>query len=114
MLKGEYKDKFIGHPTPTRAVPNFRRERDMSRSITLGEDSTVAQGEYKEQFVEHPNVYRAPLPRRPREQIRSEGEMDTKTENKMQFVEKTAEKTNIAKGKYEYKGPFISKNIIIV
>lgn len=97
MFKGEYKEKFVSHPS-SRPVLNFQREREQ-KLFTLGDDGTVGRGEYKDKFVQHSSVVtRPPVARRPREHLKSEGQMDTKTENKIQFVEKTAEKPCMAKG----------------
>lgn len=98
MFKGEYREKFVSHPS-SRPVLNFQRERDMGKMFTLGDDGTVSRGEYKDKFVQHSSVItRPPQARRHREHLKSEGQMDTKTESKMQFVEKTAERPSIAKG----------------
>lgn len=79
------------HPT----IP-FLRGVDTSNRLILGDDRTILKPEYKENFVQHTGVERA-IPQKPAEHLKQEGAIETTTENKNQFVEKSVVKTETKK-----------------
>lgn len=86
--------KFVEHQI--HPVIPFLRGYDIGKKLTLGDDYIVKKAEYKEKFVEHPRMERN-LHRKPKENLKPEGDMESMTENKKQFVEKQVAKTEMKK-----------------
>lgn len=79
------------HPT----IP-FLRGVDNSNRLILGDDRTILKPEYKENFVQHRGAERA-QPQKPEEHLKQEGTLETTTESKKEFVEKSVTKTETKK-----------------
>lgn len=75
-------ESYNAHPP----IP-FLRGNGHYRKMVLGDDRSVKHPEYKEKFVPHPKTERT-LIRRPETHLQQRGDMQTVTENKLQFVEK--------------------------
>ncbi|GJQ83296.1 hypothetical protein Trydic_g8887 [Trypoxylus dichotomus] len=75
-------DSYNAHPP----IP-FLRGNNYQKKIVLGDDKGVKYPEYREKFVEHLKTERA-LMRRPETHLQQRGDMQTVTENKLQYVEK--------------------------
>lgn len=79
------------HPT----IP-FLRGINNSNRLILGDDRTVLKPEYKENFVQHQGAERAQS-QKPEEHLKQEGTLETTTESKKEFVEKSVTKTETKK-----------------
>ncbi|KAF5299849.1 hypothetical protein FQA39_LY11386 [Lamprigera yunnana] len=76
------------------AIPSLRESKE--KKITLGTDSPVKKAEYKSKFVEHSKFERS-IMKKPKENLKLEGNMNVVTENKMQFVEKPPSRSALKK-----------------
>lgn len=93
-LKTETTSKFLDHHVhPT--IP-FLRGCNKPHTFILGDDSDVKKPEYKDSYVEYSGAERSTA-HRPDEHLKQEGTMETVTENKKQYVEKPASKTEMRK-----------------
>ncbi|XP_025836881.1 uncharacterized protein LOC108734213 isoform X2 [Agrilus planipennis] len=89
-MKTEHASRFTQHQLIHPIIPHLR-ESEPGRKFHLGDDDTVRKPEYKAKYV----MYDKPERRTasiPKSNLTQEGEIDTKTENKVQFVVKTIPK----------------------